>query len=437
MQPKARMTFRFDPPAKPAPKTAESVPSERREPEPIRTKLAIQEKEPAGLASADPGPAPQETASPGPVFPSSRNNHQDGGLLLDDPFTLEELIRNSGPVPEKPSVRPSPNASKSSREAHPPQPESEPGPLYEPELVGWDLPGDSPSGGKITYAKGSQTNGPSWWRAFVTVTGAVATGALFGYLVLTLFTGESVLPDKPGSTAAPAQATAGSGAAPSGTATAVPNGKSGGVNVETELPGETYYLLQYGVFRTEESLDAALEELKKKGFPAVADRSDGYRAFAGAAATKEEADRLAEQMPSVQVFVKEVTAAPLEMGGEASERLAPYVRLSHELAKKLADLSVGALQDPMPQPIGEEELASLRETFRQWTAASAAAKGLPDSVRDAAGEMARSLNAAMVSVDDYGRNVSRFHLWRVQADVVDVVLADRALRSAWAPAEGN
>ena len=47
---------------------------------------------------------------------------------------------------------------------------------------------------KSGVKKGVQRRGPSWTMVLLSVAGAVATGALFGYIALTLFAGESVLP---------------------------------------------------------------------------------------------------------------------------------------------------------------------------------------------------------------------------------------------------
>jgi hypothetical protein len=432
MQPKARMTFRFNPPDKPAPRTAEPDPIERPETEPRGT-------EARGPLPANPAPVRLEAVRPAPASDRVNADYRDAGLLLDDPYTLEELIRNAGPrIPQEkgelgsPQERPDPLHPYPKPDIRQTEADPDAGPLIEPELITREWSGDSPSGSRRGLASYPQSSGPSWWRAFVTVAGAIATGALFGYLVLTLFTGEPVLPDKPGRTAAPAQATAGSGSAPHGSASASadPVGQSDAF-AEAPLPGATYYLLQYGVFRSEEGMETALEQLGKKGLPAVADRTDGFRVFAGAAATKEEAELLAAQMPNVQVFIKEMRSAALDADGTTPGGLASYVRRSDDMAKRLAELSTRALQDAMPQPIGDQALISLRESFRQWTDAASSVGGFAEPVREAAGRMARALNAAMVSIDDYSRNASRYHLWRVQADVVEAVLADRDLRSAW------
>lgn len=447
MQPKARMTFRFDPPSKSSPRPAEQ-PGQEHEIRQLQDPQSLDELHPELQRRnmlddhLNMKPFDLQQQDPKRRDPHQRRDPQQdsryfetytGGPLLDDPYTLEEIIRRAEPAVERPkSAAQSAPFTKSN--GKPDAKDFAPAPDPDSETAGWDIPeNNAPLVSEWFSGKYPQAAGPSWWRAFATVAGAIATGALFGYLVLTLFTGTPVLPDnldKPDSgTAAPAQA-AGSSSEPDKPPSAEAPGGSdqAGANTGAMLPEWTYYMLQYGVFTTEEGMNAALEELKNRGLPGVADRSDGYRVYAGGAPTRDEAERLAGQMPGLAVFVKPLTSESVAAG--AGKELGTFVRLSHELAARLSELSVAALQDEKPQPIGEEELSAVRETHRQWLAASAAADGLAEPAGRAAQEMIRALNAAMVSIDDYSRKVSRFHLWRVQEDVLDTVLADRALRSA-------
>lgn len=418
MQPKTRMTFRFDAPPKPQKDKLEAVPQKRVE-ESREEPVSAGTKHAAWFAV---------------------------GPLQDDPYTLEEIIRGYEPQPAFPAAKgqrddnpgtQAPGEKAPERLENAPSqegPGADPDPV--PELYGWMLQEESPRGWKIQ--RQSQTGGPSWWRALATVAGAVATGALFGYLVLTLFTGEPLFPAKSGGeqavlpqVQAPEPAPA-SGELQSG---AADNGNSAPITAVVQtLPEETYYFLQYGVFQSADSLEAALAALKNRGLPAAADRSDGFRAYAGAAPSKEEAELLALQMPDVEVFIKPVTVQPVQAVIAAeSGKLDAFIASSHELARQLLRLSTFALQDDHPQPIEETELAALQENHRLWLQTVPAASKLGVPSHQAGAAMIQAINEAMAHADDYNRKLSRYHLWGIQGNVMELILADQELRSSLEP----
>lgn len=379
--------------------------------------------------SSDAAQTPQTPkASRAPISPSVPDVPAfEDKRTQDDAGLLEQLIRRTGlpSVPEeaKRAVRES-YAEIPAALADGQAPERDHEPVIEDEIV------------RVSGAKGgirSKEDGPSWWKAFVSAAGAIATGALFGYLVLTLFSGGSPL-------SAPA---AGSGAVPSdaGQATpaqAKPEGSdanpaqaraSAGAGTAVEpWPDATYYWLQYGVFRSPEAMDAAVQELRDAGLPGWGDDSDGYRVFAGVATDKSEAERLAAQMPGHEVFVKSIRAEE----GTGSADLLPFIKDGGQLAGMLSRLSIAALQDKMPEPLEPDELAELREGYEQWRSSAAAVERMQAPQQQEARAMMEALDAAMASVDQYERKVSRYHLWNIQADLMKMLTAERKLRESFA-----
>jgi hypothetical protein len=360
MQTKARMTFRFDPPADPTP-----------------------------------------PLTPPPL--SKSQSEASESSWTEDAVDLERMIRSaeSGEVwqPEKTDAVKAPEH-----------------PLF--EMSGPEILPSLPA---------PVREGPSWWRVFASVGGAVVTGALFGYLVLTLFTGETPFPGGPlpsqaASSVSPAVPAEGSaGVVPQNSSTAAPIG-----NAMAELAGSTFYFLQYGVFASEEGMNAALAELKSKGLPGTPDRSEGYRVYAGAAASREEAELLAGQLSGLEIFVKTVEENPLGTSAAAvNGQTAELIRLSRQLARELSSLSIQALQDEMPQLLDEERLASLRLLYRRWQEQAAIAVW-SGTAKEPGKVWADALMAGMASVEDYQAKVSRYHLWRVQSDVMQAVIAERA-----------
>jgi hypothetical protein len=416
MQPKTRMTFRFDPP-KPAPRplpvNMHAVPSI----EPTQPKREH--------VTEDEHPTQPDIA------PSEHTAYYSGGPLQDDLYTLEQMIRTSEPIRVQKSVKVVPVKA----DLHEEKRSLEHLTYSEVGSAEWSEPGDA--GNRMEgWLSGAlnRNEGPSWWRVIASVAGAVATGALFGYLVLTLFTGDSPFPaapltgkDTPVQAKAPSTPTAlpGQGAAPSAASQAGQPAKP------TILNGSTFYLLQYGVFRTEESMRAAMEELKRKGLPAAADRTDGYRVYAGAADSKEEANLLAGQLSGIEVYVKpSVSQGWNPNEAEGADALAVFVQRSAELTRSLSRLSVSALQEEQPKPFEQAALVTLRENHNLWLESAKSTEGLTGAALQSAKDLQQSLHAAMVSVDDYSRKISRYHLWDIQSKVMQAVLSDRALRAA-------
>lgn len=380
----------------------------------------------SSLSSISPTPATNSHRQPktpaAPDRPAADDNRAQ-----DDAALLEQLIRRADRpiVPATPSrsVR---EARAAASDALPGGQASEPdaGPLIDDEIL---LAGGARGGFR------SKEEGPSWWKVFASAAGAVATGALFGYLVLTLFSGSPPFAASPsGSSASPADAgQAVAAQAEPGGSGANPAQTSAGSEAADEMwPGATYYWLQYGVFRSPEAMDAAVQELRDAGLPGWGDASDGYRVFAGVAADKSEAERLAAQMPRHELFIKPIRIEDTE---GSAEGLA-FIEESGRLAGLLSRLSVAALQDELPEPFEPDELAALRDQYEQWRSSAAAVERWQGAQLQEARSMMEAFEAAMASVDRYESKVSRYHLWSVQADLMELLSAERKLREAFAAA---
>jgi stage II sporulation protein B len=376
MQPKARMTFRFDPP-----------PAATRKPETDSRSEDLSEleamiRETGFLASGERQPLPLASIDPPDVAPS-RDDKSPGASQTDGG-------------------------------------QAEPPPLIEEPI-------DLFSAG---FPVRKQAGTP-WWKLFVSAAGAIATGALLGYLVLTLIAGEldgtapfGAQPAEPAAASLPAA----SAASPLDT-WASPSADSGTAVMEA-WPSQTYYWLQYGVFRSGEAMEAAADDLKSQGLPGFADRAEGYRTFAGVAASKAEAEQLAGQMPGKEFYVKPLVLEAVQQEVSAGlEGLGDFEASSHRLARELLGISVSALQDAMPQAIGTDRLQALRDSHSQWLAASDVIARMDERVRTQVEEMAAALQEAMSAVDRYEAKVSRYHLWRIQSEMMRFLAADRTLRS--------
>ncbi|KIL40316.1 hypothetical protein SD70_14640 [Gordoniibacillus kamchatkensis] len=276
----------------------------------------------------------------------------------------------------------------------------------------------------IRYAKSSET--PPWTRIVLSVTGAVVTGVLFGFLVLSMFT-DSPLPlgifgngkskqasasaggnaaasgSKTGSAAAGSDKTAQGSAAGTGAAQAAGGGVSGaqtgqaapavsgsaadagaaaGSLVAVQLPGRSYAFLQHGIFSSEQAAQAAQDELRKKGYAAasVAEPGDKTTVYAGFALRKEDAVQLSRKLQGdkLDVFVKAVNvpaATKLKWTGKASAgELSAYFQQGDKLAQMIGSLTVLHLGETKPSAIEADTLEAIKATHQSWIAASTPVK---------------------------------------------------------------
>jgi len=281
--------------------------------------------------------------------------------------------------------------------------------------------------------------GPSWGRVILSVAGAIGTGILFGYLALGLFTGDPLFPSKPGTESQlPAQAsvrpdgTTGQSAAGKTEAGARPAaGTDSPVSAAVEIDSDRYYVLQYGVFQSADSMEIAAEELRSKGYSSATDASDGYRVYVAAAPTKDEAELLALRMPDAEVYIKPIDgdALTLQAGDARNGPAAEYIEASSAMIRELVRASSAGLQARVPETLSATELEAWRTAHKRWLEASAAAGKLDGAAAKEAKAVAKPLNDAAAAMEEFLRNPSAGPLWNIQSDAMEALFAEHRLRS--------
>lgn len=283
----------------------------------------------------------------------------------------------------------------------------------------------------------------SWLKIFASVTGAIVTGAMLGYIVLSMFNGDG-LPVPDDNSAALDQILS---------ETDKPNGNDSaslpGADVQNEddasaavtddypamavdLPVKPYYLLQYGVFSTEEGAKAAQAELEQLGMAASHTFDDSHRVFLGVANDERQAARLKQWLDEreIEAYVKPLQlygAAQIRYQGDA-EQAESLLILGHQLMDTINALTLLRIEQPEMLPLEASSVQSVRELHQTWSrTVSPAADGLPEQARDIVHAMDTSLATAVVSLDEYNKNPSRAHLWRAQASVMDCLFAEEQL----------
>ncbi|MFD1957662.1 SPOR domain-containing protein [Paenibacillus thailandensis] len=307
-----------------------------------------------------------------------------------------------------------------------------------------DPPGDDPdeeshdiySSKPIVARYVRSSASPSWMKVFVTVAGALATGALFGYLLLSFFTGTAAWPgtaegggngDVPAITGNTGEPGASPSAAAGGSVKAGADSPLAAVNI----PEQTYYLLQYGVFGSAEGRDAALGELAAKGVSGAAiSTSQDYRVYAAMAADREEAEALKKQFGgSIDLYVKTFTVGAVDQlpFAGSGEELHRFVERTNGLQAMLLGLVNVQLERESPVPFSESASAAWRQAAEQWNASSEAVKdGFADEAsRKAYERLSGAVKSAIEAVDGYEGNPSRVYLWKAQTALMEAAIAQK------------
>ncbi|REE69506.1 sporulation related protein [Paenibacillus taihuensis] len=314
----------------------------------------------------------------------------------------------------------------------------------------------SPYGAFLPGTAGRPGKGPSWFKVFASVTGAIATGALFGYFVLTLFTsgggatGNDAAPvtTNPSSdTSTDAAASGTDKAANSGkdataansnnkgtTGTATNNTSSGQTDaqsamVQVKVPAASYYMLQYGVFSNKEGLDAAVSELDEKGLAAASlSSSEDYRVYVGMSSDKDNAQLLGQLLTGMDVYVKQIDLPPVSsipFKGDSSV-VESFFSQTNDLMSKLDSLTLEQLSGSS-SGLGGFAQKDWKELHETWTqSASLMEAGMTDKVnKTALLKLVQSINTAAVAADAYVKKPSEAYLWSMQKALMEAVFTQK------------
>lgn len=274
------------------------------------------------------------------------------------------------------------------------------------------------------YAEYRPRRPTSLWKIFGTVTAAVVTGALFGFVVLSFFDVGSIIPsDAQNSTAI--ESIPASSNMPVGTEGQIPA-------VAVTIEPQTYYMLQYGVFSNAERVDMAKQELQKIGLAAGDDPDLGYRVYAGISTDREQAKLLSNQLKTqgVELYVREITlpsANELSFTGDA-ESLTRYFTVSTDLISSLSTHSASLLGMESPIPLSDSEMVVLTELHRVWTESIKSLQaGLSPEAVAVGKQMEQTMNSALSSVTEYNRNTSKGHLWEIQSYMMQYMMGQKQI----------
>lgn len=331
-----------------------------------------------------------ETVNPAKRRPGGDNDH-DGADADVDVRELEQLIRAASQVEQLPLER------SSDFEA-----------AEEPPI-------------QLDYS--SRKERSTWLRLFISIFLAVATGALFGVIVLNLFFSGTldgqviqqdigaIVPDE-----------------------SLPVTE----NVDTvlsEYPGSYAFMLQYGVYAHDSSRDAAVEQLNKQGLPAAVESGGEYHVYAGIAGSKDEAELLAAQMTNVEVYIKRIEVPTLLAGSSAGGALTGVFLLElQEVYTQLTDWSVLRLQDSGKDVGIRGEQAVIEKLGHLLQQLHGNAEILPSTIKEDGRKAIQMIEEALTAMQAYATNPTENDLRSVQNVAMRLFLADLTIRESLQPA---
>ncbi|KAF6629715.1 MULTISPECIES: SPOR domain-containing protein [Paenibacillus] len=268
---------------------------------------------------------------------------------------------------------------------------------------------------------------PSRWKLVGSVASALVTGGMFGYIMLLLFNGGGMVPGSDPSVeeAVPVFKESVGVDAISAKENSVPV-----TVIEAQVPPQTYYLLQYGVFSTPERALQAKEELLKAGIAVGGDTEDQNRVYAGISPDREQAKLLSNQLKTqgVELYVRELELPGFEKaayGGEG-DKLTSFFQLSSSLVGKLSGLSSTLLGEGGPNTVPASDMKELNDLHQQWTQnITALPTGLPKEAVASATSLEKAMNSAISALGEYNKNTAKEHIWEIQSSMMEYVLREK------------
>ncbi|PYI52219.1 SPOR domain-containing protein [Paenibacillus flagellatus] len=363
---------------------------------------------------------------------------------------VERAIRESGGAraperderPAQPPIRPVP---------HQPYP-IEPQERYDGESGYYgtderDVPyrrrGDvQPFVGRSRYERHNRT---PWLKIVTSVAGAVGTGVLIGYFVLSMFGGDETLPGT-GATAGAGKPPAAANGSPAAgqtkppAAEAAPASSTSAATVAVNVAAQSYTLLQNGVFSNQQGADAAAAELKKQGLAAFVQPSDKFYVYVGMAPSRDDALALSQLLqakePKTELFLKAVSmpaVAKIKWSGTAEQagQAETFLVQSRKLVQTIGSFAAARLKEATPGAMDDATLATIKTAHQAMSGAAAPfAAGLAQEQKATLERLGTAMSTAVASMDEYKKNASASYLWQAQTALMQAAFAESELLAA-------
>ncbi len=307
-------------------------------------------------------------------------------------------------------------------------------PLYytasEAEQVFQHLPFYEDTPAAVSFVRKARHKG-NWLGLMSAVTGAVLTGLLLGMFVLSLFQERgNLLPVTSESdpilqsVKVPVDTLSDNIESPGDEG----NEPLGIQPVSVSGIGGSYYLVQNGVFSSQEGAELAATQLKDSGFAGAIEKQEQWIVYAGAAQDRDDALLISEHMreEGLEVFIK-----PFELPAGRTftwvssepDLLQRYLSAGQQLVDQLIAVSVPHLHQASPKPLGDEQIAALQSSHQTWTTeVNQLAMTGSDLEKVLIQGMNTALNSGMKSIEQYQKKPSTAYMWQVQSSAAEYLI---------------
>ena len=270
---------------------------------------------------------------------------------------------------------------------------------------------------------------PGGWKVFGSVTAAVMTGVLFGFVAMSMLdSGTDTAPQSVTGTVGADLASPNENSQTQTSGTEI----SSIANTNVSIPGATYFMLQYGVFSMAEGANQAKNELAEAGIAAGSDPMDEARVYAGVSSNREEAKLISNQLKTegVELYVREISlpaVSDIVFTGDA-DAISPFFENSRALTDMLASLSITHIGEQVQTAVPKDTLSEISDAHQQFTSrVGAIYAGLSENGKKIERKMESSMNTAISAVSEYNKNPTKEHMWKVQSAVMDYILQEKQL----------
>lgn len=281
------------------------------------------------------------------------------------------------------------------------------------------------------YIRRSRT---PWGKIITSVSGAIITGVVFGFFVLSLFTDDGSVPVEgtKGALTADNSAIVTETADENGASlhTEIPQEQG---TVSVDIPAQSFFVLQNGVFRSMEGAEAAQKDLLSKGFAAVSETTDSYYVYAGITTSKDDALMISYQLQQqeLETYIKTYSIPAtrhIYWQGEEIKDIENYFLQGNQLARMISNLSIIQLQQPSAVSIENTSMNTLVEAHQSWNNLSSLVyEGIPEEHKSKIERVNKAMNTTMISLDAYKKNPSYSYLWQTQTALMEYIIQQKEL----------
>lgn len=277
------------------------------------------------------------------------------------------------------------------------------------------------------------------------VTGAVAVGLMFGYIVLSFFeSGFIGQPSESKSVTSPstlegksiqvgeAQKNEGQ-QAQSGPTITIPEETD---TISIQFPETKHYVVQGGVFKDQGSASPIVESIKSKGWPSSFLGENPAHLILGLAGHRDHVLPLASQYKDLEVYVKELTEEPKK----ASITIKQGVTMTQEEWDqwfKVEQTFIGTLAGAISSGLSTGKLEDTRmkeitEAHRQLLQNGRGIVGkLPESQQSLGNRMLNDFTKSVTALEQYAKQPTVGYLWQAEQALLDAYLSKQKLFSSF------